>query len=121
MSKKTEFPVMSPMISGVLYTLAAFLILLRAFIYGFYAPTIALYTGGSDLAKDAIALAAKAEFSLYGGLLGFPAVFLIVWALTSLCLHPAVEPKTRLLFIATTLILLTAVLSPYFKLGINVY
>jgi len=101
MSKKVDFPVMSPAITGILFTIGVLLVLLRTLV-------AALITDAGTIA-------------LLNGMLGFLAVFIVAWALTSLSLHPAVEPRTKILFAAVTLLILVAVFTDTFKITIRVY
>jgi len=100
MSKKLAFPVMSQMISGVLYIIAVLLLTLRFFV-------ITLTISAADLA-------------VLTGLIGFLGLFLIVWALISMCLQPTIEEKTKILFIALTLIIVASVFAPTFTSTITV-
>jgi hypothetical protein len=100
MSKKVVFPVMNQMITGVLYVVSIALVAL-----------IPLFKASS---LDA------ATLYVLNGLVGFLATFLIVWALTSLCLHPTIEEKTKILFIALTLIILASVFTSAFNTTITV-
>nr|MDO8135621.1 hypothetical protein [Candidatus Njordarchaeum guaymaensis] len=99
MSKKTEFPVMSPMITGVLYVLGVLLIMLRAF-----APVF---------------IADPAAVLIFNGLLGFLAVFLILWALLSLSMHPVVDANIKTLFFAAALLILVTVLADVFSISVK--
>jgi len=101
MSKKVAFPVMSQMISGVLYVVAVLLLTLRIFI-----GTLSGMTLQTLLLLD--------------GLVGFLGTFLIVWALISFILQPAIEEKTKLLFIALTLIIVASVFTATFTSTITV-
>jgi hypothetical protein len=100
MSKKVVFPVMSQMITGVLYVVGILLLTLRYFV--------------GALSID------LATLIMLDGLVGFLAMFLIVWALTSFCLHPGIEEKTKLLFIALTLIIIASVFTQTFASTIKV-
>jgi len=99
MSKKTEFPVMSPMITGVLYVLGVLLITLRPFI--------------------AVFLTDAATITLMDGLFGFLAVFIILWALISLSMHPTVDANIKTLFFAATLLILVTVLADVFSISVK--
>lgn len=100
MSKKVAFPVMSQMITGVLYVVGIALLALRIFVV--------------QLSLDA------ATLLVLNGLVGFLATFLIVWALTSFVLHPTIESRTKTLFIALTLIILASVFTATFATTITV-
>jgi len=100
MSKKVVFPVMNQMITGVLYVVGIALITLRSFLQ--------------------VAVTEAATLAVLNGLLGFLAVFIIAWALTSICLHPTIESRTKTLFIALTLILFASVFTDIFDIGIIV-
>jgi len=80
MSKKVAFPVMSAMITGILYILALLLGSLTIFISG-------LYTGGS------ITLSTMQTIN---GVLFFIAAFLAGWALLSFAFHPGLDANQRL-------------------------
>jgi len=100
MSKKVVFPVMSQMITGVLYVIALVLLTMRVFI--------------------AATSIDHATLLVLNGLVGFLGTFLLVWALVSMCLHPTIESRTKLLFIALTLIILVHVFTDVFATTITV-
>jgi len=101
MSKKVAFPVMSQMISGVLYVVAVLLLTLRFFI----------------LSLSGIGVS---TLLVLNGLVGFLGTFLIVWALISMVLQPTIEEKTKILFVALTLIIVVSVFAPTFTSTITV-
>jgi len=72
MSKKVSLPVMSLTITGVLYIVGLLLVTLKAYAV----PTL---------------LASSTSLALVNDFLGFLAAFLILWALTSLVMHPDIE------------------------------
>ena len=74
MSKKVSLPVMSLAITGVLYILGLILVTLKA-----YAVPVLLATSPA------------ATLTLVNEFLGFISAFLILWALTSIVLHPDIE------------------------------
>ena len=76
MSKKVAFPVMSAMITGILYIVALLLGTLTILISGLGLPA--------------------ATTSLVNGLLFFIAAFLAGWALLSFAFHPGLDANQRL-------------------------
>jgi len=80
MSKKVAFPVMSAMITGILYIVALLLGTLTILISG-------LVPGGQVTLATA---------SLINGLLFFIAAFLAGWALLSFAFHPGLDANQRL-------------------------
>jgi len=103
MSKKVSFPVMSLAFTGILYVLGLLVITLRPFL------VIAL------TATPATAL-------LVSGLLEFAATFILIWALTSLALHPDIEDSNiKLVFAAFTVFILIAVFTAAFGLNIKLW
>jgi len=100
MSKKTGFPVMSPMITGVLYIVGILLILLRTL------ATVLITTDAATL-------------SILEGLLGFLAVFIILWALVSISLHPAIEANIKILFFVAALFIVMSVMATSFTTTVN--
>jgi len=78
MSKKVAFPVMSAMITGILYIIALLLGSLTILISGLV-PSIPLATAG-----------------LINALLFFIAAFLAGWALLSFAFHPGLDANQRL-------------------------
>jgi len=74
MSKKVSLPVMSLAITGILYILGLILVTLKT-----YAVPVLLNT------------APVATQLLVSEFLGFISAFLILWALTSIVLHPDIE------------------------------
>jgi len=101
MSKKTGFPVMSPMITGVLFVIGVFLITLRPFV-------------ASLITAD------PATLLISNGLFGFLAVFIMLWALVSLTLHPAVDANIKTLFFAAALLVLITVMANTFGISVSV-
>jgi len=75
MSKKVSLPVMSLAITGVLYILGLLLVTLKA-----YAVPVLLSSSPATL-------------TLVNAFLGFISAFLILWALTSMVLHPDIEEE----------------------------
>jgi len=74
MSKKVSLPVMSLAITGILYILGLILVTLKAYVV----PVLLLS-------------APPATLLLVREFLGFLSGFLMLWALTSLVLHPDIE------------------------------
>jgi hypothetical protein len=74
MSKKVSLPVMSLTITGVLYIVGLLLISLKAW----FLPALV-----SDFTTT--------TYLLVNNFLGFLAGFLVIWALTSLVMHPDIE------------------------------
>jgi len=79
MSKKVAFPVMSAMITGILYIVALLLGTLTILITGLV-PSLPLATA-----------------QLINGLLFFIAAFLAGWALLSYAFHPGLDANQRLI------------------------
>jgi len=100
MSKKAGFPVMSPMITGVLFIVGVLLITLRTFA--------------------AVIITDAATVLELNGLLGFLAVFIMLWALVSLSLHPAIEANMKILFFAAALFIVMSVMATTFNTTVNV-
>jgi len=76
MSKKVSLPVMSLTITGVLYILGLLLVTLKT-----YAVPVFLATQPA------------ATQLLVNNFLGFISAFLVLWALTSMVMHPDVEEE----------------------------
>jgi len=74
MSKKVSLPVMSLTLTGVLYILGLLLVTLKTY----FAPA-------------ALSTAPLATLTLVNSFLGFISAFLMIWALTSIVLHPDIE------------------------------
>jgi len=74
MSKKVSLPVMSLAITGVLYILGLILVTLKAYAV-----------------PQLLSTATPATMSLVNEFLGFISAFLVLWALTSIVLHPDIE------------------------------
>jgi len=100
MSKKTEFPVMSPAISGILYVVSILLITLRTFAR--------------------VIITDMSAIILFNGLLGFLAVFLIVWAFMSMVLHPAVDSNLKTLLFFATLVILVYTMANTFGVSLTI-
>lgn len=90
---------MSPAITGILYVVAVLLVLLRAFVPVF--------------------LADPGTVLLMNGLLGFLAVFIILWAFISLSIHPAVDANIKTLFFAALLLILITVMANTFGVSVK--
>jgi hypothetical protein len=75
MSKKVAFPIMSAMITGILYILALLL------------GTLTILISGLGLGSTGLVV---------NGLLFFIAAFLAGWALLSFAFHPALDANQRL-------------------------
>lgn len=103
MSKKVSFPVMSLAFTGILYVLGLLVITVRPFM--------------------AIALSATpSTATLVNGLLEFAAAFILIWALTSLALHPDIEDSNiKLVFAAFTVFIIISVFTSIFGLTINLW
>jgi len=76
MSKKVSLPVMSLTITGVLYILGLILVTLKAYAV-----------------PQFLATSTPATLALVNDFLGFISAFLILWALTSIVLHPDIEEE----------------------------
>jgi len=100
MSKKTGFPVMSTMITGMLFLVGVLLITLRTLL-------------AVLLASDTTTVL------LLNGLLGFLALFIMLWALVSLSLHPAIEANTKTLFFILALLLVMSVMATAFNVTVK--
>jgi len=94
MSKKVAFPVMSAMITGILYIVALLLGSLTILITG---------------------LALGSTGTLINALLFFIAAFLAGWALLSFALHPALDANQRLVATIFTGLLLLV----FFNAGVG--
>lgn len=100
MSKKVSFPVMSLAFTGILFIAGLLVITLR--------PLVAVLLLGSTSAAMA------------NGLLEFAATFLLLWALTSLALHPDIEDSNiKLVFAAFTVFIILAVFTSAFGLTVT--
>jgi hypothetical protein len=113
MSKKVSFPVMSLAFTGILYILGLLVITLRPFAY----------TALSNLpfAYPLVALANPTVAMVYG-LLEFAAAFLLLWALTSLALHPDIEDSNiKLVFAFFTVFILISVFTSTLGLTITLW
>jgi len=98
MSKKVSFPVMSLMITGVLFILGLLMLTLRDFLYAYL-----LLAGPLSTAV------------LVNGLFGFLGAFLLFWALTSICLHPDIDDSNvKAVFITFTVFFIIAVFTTFF-------
>ena len=104
MSKKVSLPVMSLAITGVLYILGVLLITMRRF----FVPIV-------------LNTAPAATQNLVSSFLVFLAAFLIIWAITSLVLHPDIDDENiKMLFIAFGIIIIITVFVAAFGLTISV-
>lgn len=102
MSKKVSFPVMSLAFTGILYILGLLVITLRPFL--------------------ATVLFGTSSAAMINGIIEFAAAFLLLWALTSLALHPDIEDSNiKLVFIAFTVFILLFVFAPAFALTLNLW
>jgi len=102
MSKKVSFPVMSLAFTGILFILGLLVITVRPFL------AVALSTGPLSTAN------------MVNGLLEFIAAFLVLWALTSLSLHPDIEDSNiKLVFTFLTLFLIIAIFTTIFSITIQ--
>jgi hypothetical protein len=102
MSKKVSFPVMSLAFTGILYILGLLVITLRPFM--------------------ATVLFGQTSAPMINGVLEFAAAFLLLWALTSLALHPDIEDSNiKLVFAAFTVFILIFVFAPSFALTIGLW
>ncbi len=98
MSKKVSFPVMPLAFTGVLYLLGLLVITLRP---------LAVIALGSPMIN---------------GVLEFAAAFLLIWALTSLTLHPDIEDSNiKLVFAFFTVFILISVFTATFGLTITLW
>jgi hypothetical protein len=94
---------MSLAFTGILYVLGLLVITLRPFL------AIALSTTPSTAV-------------LVNGLLEFVAAFILIWALTSLALHPDIEDSNiKLVFAAFTVFILISVFTSVFGLTIGLW
>jgi hypothetical protein len=102
MSKKVSFPVMSLAFTGILYILGLLVITLRPFV--------------------ATALFGDPSLAMINGLLEFAAAFLLLWALTSLALHPDIEDSNiKMVFAFFTVFILITVFTSVFGLTITLW
>jgi hypothetical protein len=102
MSKKVSFPVMSLAFTGILYILGLLVITLRPFA--------------------ATALFGDPSLAMINGLLEFAAAFLLLWALTSLALHPDIEDSNiKMVFAFFTVFILITVFTSVFGLTITLW
>jgi hypothetical protein len=103
MSKKVSFPVMSLAFTGILYVLGLLVVTLRPFMAVVLSTTPATAT-------------------MVNGLLEFVAAFLLLWALTSLALHPDIEDSNiKLVFAAFTVFIVIFVFAPSFAMTIGLW
>jgi hypothetical protein len=104
MSKKVSFPVMSLAFTGILFIVGLLVITLRPF------ALTALSTGPTS------------TYEMINGLLLFIATFLLLWALTSLSLHPDIEDSNiKLIFAAFTVFIIIAVFSTTFSFAFTLW
>jgi len=102
MSKKVSFPVMSLAFTGILYILGLLVITLRPFI--------------------AVLLFGTSSALMVNGLLEFVAAFLLIWALTSLALHPDIEDSNiKLVFAAFTVFIIISVFTSLFSFTVTLW
>jgi hypothetical protein len=102
MSKKVSFPVMSLAFTGILYILGLLVITLRPFV--------------------ATALFGSPSLAMINGLLEFAAAFLLLWALTSLALHPDIEDSNiKLVFAFFAVFILISVFTSALGLTITLW
>jgi hypothetical protein len=114
MSKKVSFPVMSLAFTGILYIVGLLVITLRPFIYT--ALTGAVYT------LAGVATTTNTTAAMLNGILDFAAAFLLLWALTSLALHPDIEDSNiKLVFAAFTVFIVLFVFAPSFAFSIGLW
>jgi len=101
MSKKVSLPVMSLTLTGVLYILGLLLVTLKRF----FAPVV---LSGSTA-------------TLVNGFLGFLSAFLIIWALTSLVMHPDIEDENlKWVFIFFSIIIAISVFTVLFGFTVTI-
>jgi len=114
MSKKVSFPVMSLAFTGILYILGLLVITLRPFVYT--ALTQSLYN------YALLSTTTNTTALMVNGILDFLAAFLILWALTSLALHPDIEDSNiKLVFAFFTVFIILFVFAPMFSLNIALW
>jgi hypothetical protein len=98
MSKKVSLPVMSLSITGVLYILGLILVTMKRF----FTPVV-------------LATQSLATQNLVNDFLGFLSAFLIIWALTSIVLHPDIEDDNlKWVFIFFSIIIAISVFTALF-------
>jgi len=113
MSKKVSFPVMSLAFTGILFIAGLLVITLRPFAY------VAI-TGASVAFPPAVITNTTA--AMVNGLLEFVGAFLVIWALTSLSLHPDIEDSNiKLVFAAFTVFIIIAVFTSVLSLNISLW
>jgi len=111
MSKKVSFPVMSLTLTGALYIIGLLVLSMKTFLI-----TVNVYNPLNLLLNPYEALLSPLKpieianlsltyslWSLLNGVLGFLGAFLMIWALTSLCLHPDIDDSNvKAVFITFT-------------------
>jgi len=90
---------MSPMITGVLFIVGVLLITLSEF-------------------AEVIITTDTATLAILDGLLGFLAIFIMLWALISLSLHPAIDDTVKTLFFVLTVLLVMSVIATNFNASV---
>jgi len=100
MSKKVSFPVMSLAFTGILFIVGLLVITMKPFV--------------------AQVLLGSTSAAMVNGLLEFVAVFIMLWALTSLSLHPDIEDSNiKLVFAAFTVFIIIAVFTSVFSFSVT--
>ena len=114
MSKKVSFPVMSLAFTGILFIAGLLVITLRPFV--FTALTSTPYT------LAAVKATANTTAAMLNGILDFAAAWLLLWALTSLALHPDIEDSNiKLVFAAFAVFIILFVFAPSFAFTIGLW
>jgi len=102
MSKKVSFPVMSLAFTGILFIVGLLVITMKPFVQQ--------------------AVLGSASWPMINGLLEFVAVFLMLWALTSLSLHPDIEDSNiKLVFAAFTVFIIVSVFTSVFAFSLTLW
>jgi len=102
MSKKVSFPVMSLAFTGILFIVGLLVITMKPFVYQ--------------------VLLGSTSWAMVNGLLEFVAVFLLLWALTSLSLHPDIEDSNiKLVFAAFTVFIIVSVFTSVFAFSLTLW
>ncbi|WXG47358.1 MAG: hypothetical protein WED05_11975 [Candidatus Atabeyarchaeum deiterrae] len=103
MSKKVSFPVMSLTLTGVLFILGLLVLAMKTFLFvnlGLPASTSALING----------------------LFGFLGAFFMLWALTSICLHPDIDDSNvKAIFVTFTVFIIILIFTSVGFLTLALY
>jgi hypothetical protein len=105
---------MSLAFTGILFIAGLLVITLRPFVFTALTSTVYTYA--------AVTTTTNTTAALVNGILDFAAVFLLLWALTSLALHPDIEDSNiKLVFAAFTVFIVLFVFAPSFSFTLKLW